>query len=362
MPTPKPKETQQEFISRCISYVIKEEGLDKDQAAGKCYGIWRQHKKKKKSGEMIRRPLAAIESDEETGLYKGYAILWGDPERRDMYNTYFRKDGEYCLDWYKELPWLYHHGMNEYIGTAKIGTWREPQVDDKGIFYLGELEKANWYAQQIEWLIEDGVLKTSSGTLDYLMQVDDYGGIKRWPIVELSSTVTPAEIRIDAIKPVTLQALRALDGRFDVSLLDKMKERLGTKTAEEDPQTEVKEEVVEVKEEEPQVDVVDVLRAFGEQIEAVVEVAKALDEVVKGQDARLARIEEAMQQFQKPPADQLKSLVSGDWVSQLYVASRQAPEVSKEDVDTETPMSVGIPSEDYDPVASAFFGRVVKNE
>jgi hypothetical protein len=45
MPEPKGNESQNDFISRCVSIVMNE-GKDQDEALGKCYGIWRQHKKK----------------------------------------------------------------------------------------------------------------------------------------------------------------------------------------------------------------------------------------------------------------------------------------------------------------------------
>ena len=45
MPTPHKDETQSEFVSRCISYVMKNEGIkDKKEAAGRCHGIWRSAK------------------------------------------------------------------------------------------------------------------------------------------------------------------------------------------------------------------------------------------------------------------------------------------------------------------------------
>lgn len=49
MPEPRQGENQQDYISRCIEYCIKNEGLDQKQAAGKCYGMWRQHHRKGKS-------------------------------------------------------------------------------------------------------------------------------------------------------------------------------------------------------------------------------------------------------------------------------------------------------------------------
>ena len=46
MPTIKKGESQKSYVSRCIAYVIKHEGATREQAAGKCYGMYR-HKKKK---------------------------------------------------------------------------------------------------------------------------------------------------------------------------------------------------------------------------------------------------------------------------------------------------------------------------
>lgn len=46
MPAPPgAKESQNEFLSRCISYLIKHEGKTSKQAAGQCYGMWRQRHK-----------------------------------------------------------------------------------------------------------------------------------------------------------------------------------------------------------------------------------------------------------------------------------------------------------------------------
>lgn len=48
MPTPNKGETQDEFISRCVPIVIRDDNLDagdeKDRkhAVAKCFGIWRQ--------------------------------------------------------------------------------------------------------------------------------------------------------------------------------------------------------------------------------------------------------------------------------------------------------------------------------
>jgi hypothetical protein len=41
MPTPKKNETQDDFVARCIPYLMKEKpGMKSDQAAAICYSIW----------------------------------------------------------------------------------------------------------------------------------------------------------------------------------------------------------------------------------------------------------------------------------------------------------------------------------
>ena len=45
MPSVKSGESEKDYVSRCIAYVIKNEGATQEQAAGKCYGLYRQHRK-----------------------------------------------------------------------------------------------------------------------------------------------------------------------------------------------------------------------------------------------------------------------------------------------------------------------------
>jgi HK97 family phage prohead protease len=52
MPKPKPNETKDEFIKRCIPYIIKE-GTEPDQASAICYSLWDKHNKVKSMKQMI---------------------------------------------------------------------------------------------------------------------------------------------------------------------------------------------------------------------------------------------------------------------------------------------------------------------
>jgi len=50
MPNPKKGESEQDFVSRCIPIVLAE-GATQEQAAGKCYGMYRSAKKGLTSGQ-----------------------------------------------------------------------------------------------------------------------------------------------------------------------------------------------------------------------------------------------------------------------------------------------------------------------
>jgi len=53
MPDPGKYKNKQKFISDCIPMVLQEGGKNQEQAAGKCYGMWKNRKKKKKSASDI---------------------------------------------------------------------------------------------------------------------------------------------------------------------------------------------------------------------------------------------------------------------------------------------------------------------
>jgi hypothetical protein len=54
LPTPNKGESQKDFISRCIPYVIKEgTAKNREQASAICYSIWRRKHKGEKMGERV---------------------------------------------------------------------------------------------------------------------------------------------------------------------------------------------------------------------------------------------------------------------------------------------------------------------
>jgi len=47
LPKPLKGESKQKYINRAIPFMIRKEGLTRDEAAGKAYGLWDYFKKKK---------------------------------------------------------------------------------------------------------------------------------------------------------------------------------------------------------------------------------------------------------------------------------------------------------------------------
>jgi len=144
--------------------------------------------------------------------YECYGILFGDEDHRDLEGTYFTKDTNFYLDWYNQRPWLYHHGMNKHVSLDAAGVWKTAEADDKGVFFTGELDSRHKYLEEIQTLLDEGNLYPSTGTFSYLMKVSKGGWISDWPVGELSSTVAPAEFRMDAISPRAAKALETLGG------------------------------------------------------------------------------------------------------------------------------------------------------
>jgi len=199
MPTPGEGESQNEFISRCISYMHDEHpDMDDDQIQAACYDIWREDKEGLDPMHAIRRvvlePIRSFEDAEGKTKYRAMAIRFGSPEETDWYGTYFDKDTEYHLDWFRTRPWIYDHGYNPMMGPMRIGSWTDVEWTDEGIFFVGELLDHFKFREAVEELINRSVLFPSTGTLSYLMDWDwETGHMKSWPIVELSSTTRPAE-------------------------------------------------------------------------------------------------------------------------------------------------------------------------
>lgn len=230
IPSPREGESENEFVSRCMS-AISGEYDDNSQAVAICYSKWREHKKSAETPKLaaltssgiasvdmrriLPRSVRAVEG--KIGRVHSYAAIWGDEDNPDLYGTFFNKDTDFCMDWFDKRPWLYDHAYNNFVRSAKIGAWRDADMDDFGLFFIGELDERFRYLDELQFLMELGYLFPSSGTLSYVARIADDGWVEKWPIVELSSTVAPAEWRIPAQVDASrrrqaAQAIRRLGG------------------------------------------------------------------------------------------------------------------------------------------------------
>ena len=146
--------------------------------------------------------------DEEQGTIEGLGAPYGGPAAgKDLTGEYFDKDTDFCPDWFKERPILYHHGLDPVIKTATIGKVTEWALKDAGLWVKGQLDMSNKYWSQVRTLVKAGKLYFSSGGVSHLVEKDPDGRIKRWPWVEQSLTPTPANPMAEfAFKSIIMQA------------------------------------------------------------------------------------------------------------------------------------------------------------
>jgi len=143
----------------------------------------------------------------------GYLVMWGSPEKRDLYGEYFTPETYLALDWPMQArPMFYQHGLDGTIRTHLIGAIDTLKTDDIGLWAEAQMQLHFEYIDQLRWLIEQGYIAWSSGALPYQVHVDSDGQIKRWPIVEGSLTPTPAEPRMFGVGGAML--IRAVQGGY----------------------------------------------------------------------------------------------------------------------------------------------------
>jgi len=342
MPTPGEGESKQDFISRCISYVENEDNdMTHEQIQAYCYDIWEKDKEGLNLMHTTRRvnlePIRSFQDEEGKTKYRAMAIRFGSPEETDWYGTYFDKDTEYHLDWFRARPWIYDHGYNPMMKSMRVGEWTDVEWSDEGIFFVGELLEHFKYQEAVQELINRGVLYPSTGTLSYLMDWDwDTGHMKSWPIVELSSTTSPAEYRMEPMTPEVAKAVRALEGGLremgdKESLLSRLKSKIAARgepePGDEEPLPETEEAGTEVDgddEEEPTMSVGELYEQLG--LDQHRQAIEQLDAALRDLQIRQDSLEAAHNELASSRAQAIKEAITGgqNWVDSLFVASRDA--------------------------------------
>lgn len=135
------------------------------------------------------------------GVVRGYVFIWGDPEHRDSYDTYFdpSRPPELGVDpGPVSRPMSYEHTFDGVLRKELIGFIDRVWYDDKGLAYEGHLDRSSSFFDRIVSELRAGKLKTSSATMDHTADFYEDGAFKVWWLGELALTQEPAESRMPA--------------------------------------------------------------------------------------------------------------------------------------------------------------------
>jgi HK97 family phage major capsid protein len=143
-------------------------------------------------------------------VYGGYGVVFGG---RDLDGDTFTKDTDFQIDLVPSKPLFVDHTMDTELqtrdgSTVKLKGIDEPvgkvttvTPDDFGLYIEFMVEKANRYWAIVDAMYNTGKMGLSSGAVAHLVRRAG-GVIKRWPVVEWSATVSPAEPRTVQVQRV----------------------------------------------------------------------------------------------------------------------------------------------------------------
>lgn len=121
---------------------------------------------------------------------RGYAVLF---DIQDLVGTKFTRNTDFWEGMTSGTPpLLFDHGLDPKIGLSFVGQVKKKGLDEIGIWFEAQMDRANRYADAIAQMIRSKRMGVSTGTSPHTMSVDD-GIITSWPILEISLTPTPAE-------------------------------------------------------------------------------------------------------------------------------------------------------------------------
>jgi HK97 family phage major capsid protein len=157
------------------------------------------------------------------GKVGGYAVRFSGPDAKDLHGDYFTAVTELLWDGQETRPALYHHGLDTTLGGRTLGSgWHKTHTDEIGVWVETQLDLRDRYERAIYDLAQAGKLGLSSGTAGHMVQRAPDGALKRWPIVEISFTPTPAEpASVVSLKSVRVSSL-AMEAKT-MTILEMMK-------------------------------------------------------------------------------------------------------------------------------------------
>jgi hypothetical protein len=174
-------------------------------------------------------PIKAL-GDDRIG---GPAMLFGNEKEKDLDEEFFTKSTEEVDKIFKamdKLPWLVEHAHDDHLKSEVIAEVDTLEQRDGGWWWEAKVKQHQLYLDYVEPLIEKGMLFTSTGTLPAAKRVKkSTGEITRWPIVEITGTVSPMEYRM---LEVPIEDVKA---HYKSIGLEFLKEKTDKEETEEDP-------------------------------------------------------------------------------------------------------------------------------
>lgn len=134
------------------------------------------------------------------GKVKLHLAVWGSPQHRDSYGTWFDRANppDMALD-FLPVPLLYEHGQDGKVRKDIVGSLDRIYFDDIGIAGDATLDPSKPVFPQLIKEIRGKELKTSSATAGHIADFDEDGRFVRWYLSELSLTKSPAESKMPIV-------------------------------------------------------------------------------------------------------------------------------------------------------------------
>ncbi|MHC4617399.1 MAG: phage major capsid protein [Planctomycetota bacterium] len=145
----------------------------------------------------------------------GYLMVWGNENQRDLEGQWFTPNTYLgnVLGTPQDalgrtikttIPWLFDHTLEDLPDDVKqfddvrdytLGVIETAKPDEIGVWVEAQLNRHDEWSNAVMDMIDRGVLSWSSGSAPLYAKAAPTGEITAWPVVEGSSTPTPAEPR-----------------------------------------------------------------------------------------------------------------------------------------------------------------------
>lgn len=154
--------------------------------------------------EQFLRDVLAVKFIGKDDL-RGYAVLWGDPQRVDLETEFFTPQTDFwksALGMPRPLTWNHAQDKAAFRAHPVIGKMMELGEDAVGMFYNAVLDRAHEYSRAVEGLIQKRVVGTSSDSAPQYVERQKMANgsvwLKTWPLLAAALTDVPCEPRMIA--------------------------------------------------------------------------------------------------------------------------------------------------------------------